>query len=73
MAAVSMRRSLRPCCDMLPDAVLLLQVSSVASPALRHHAEFGVSAHTVRQRLRLASVSTFLIQAYRDEELTWTT
>ena len=33
-------------------------------------ARFGVSAHTVRQRLRLASVSPALIQAYRDEELT---
>jgi ParB family chromosome partitioning protein len=33
-------------------------------------ARFGVSAHTVRQRLRLASVSPALIQAYRDEDLT---
>ena len=33
-------------------------------------ARFGMSAHTVRQRLRLASVSPALIQAYRDEELT---
>ena len=33
-------------------------------------ARFGVSVHTVRQRLRLAVVSPALIQAYRDEELT---
>jgi len=33
-------------------------------------ARFGVSAHTVRQRLRLAVVSPALIQAYRDEALT---
>ncbi len=33
-------------------------------------ARFGVSAHTVRQRLRLACVSPALIQAYRDEALT---
>ena len=33
-------------------------------------ARFGVSAHTVRQRLRLAVVSPALVQAYRDEELT---
>ena len=33
-------------------------------------ARFGVSAHTVRQRLRLASISPALIQAYRDGELT---
>jgi ParB family chromosome partitioning protein len=33
-------------------------------------ARFGVSAHTVRQRLRLAIVSPVLIQAYRDEVLT---
>ena len=33
-------------------------------------ARFGVSAHTVRQRLRLAVVSPVLIQAYRDEVLT---
>ena len=33
-------------------------------------ARFGVSAHTVRQRLRLAVVSLVLIQAYRDEVLT---
>ena len=33
-------------------------------------ARFGVSAHTVRQRLRLACVSPALIQAYRDEVLT---
>lgn len=33
-------------------------------------ARFGVSSHTVRQRLRLASVSPALLQAYRDEELT---
>ena len=33
-------------------------------------ARFGVSVHTVRQRLRLASISPALIQAYRDEELT---
>lgn len=33
-------------------------------------ARFGVSAHTVRQRLRLAAVSPALIQAYRDEALT---
>jgi len=33
-------------------------------------ARFGVSAHTVRQRLRLAVVSPALIQAYRDEVLT---
>ena len=30
-------------------------------------ARFGVSAHTVRQRLRLAVVAPALIQAYRDE------
>ena len=33
-------------------------------------ARFGVSAHTVRQRLRLASVSPALIHAYRNEDLT---
>jgi ParB family chromosome partitioning protein len=33
-------------------------------------ARFGVSAHTVRQRLRLASVSPALIQAYRNKDLT---
>jgi ParB family chromosome partitioning protein len=33
-------------------------------------ARFGVSAHTVRQRLRLSSVHPKLIQAYRDEVLT---
>jgi len=33
-------------------------------------ARFGVSAHTVRQRLRLADVSPVLIQAYRDGALT---
>lgn len=33
-------------------------------------ARFGVSAHTVRQRLRLSSVSPALIQAYRDDNLT---
>ena len=33
-------------------------------------ARFGVSAHTVRQRLRMASISPALIQAYRNEELT---
>ncbi|MCK8788154.1 ParB/RepB/Spo0J family partition protein [Roseomonas sp. NAR14] len=33
-------------------------------------ARFGVSAHTVRQRLRLAAVSPALVQAYRDEVLT---
>jgi ParB family chromosome partitioning protein len=33
-------------------------------------ARFGVSAHIVRQRLRLASVSPALIQVYRDEDLT---
>ncbi len=33
-------------------------------------ARFGVSAHTVRQRLRLACLSPALIQAYRDETLT---
>ncbi|MDQ2803043.1 MAG: ParB/RepB/Spo0J family partition protein, partial [Pseudomonadota bacterium] len=33
-------------------------------------ARFGISAHTVRQRLRLAAVSPVLIQAYRDEALT---
>ena len=33
-------------------------------------ARFGVSAHTVRQRLRLAVVSPVLIQAYQDEALT---
>ena len=33
-------------------------------------ARFGVSAHTVRQRLRLAVVSPALIQIYRDEALT---
>ena len=33
-------------------------------------ARFGVSAHTVRQRLRLAVVSPVLIKAYRDEVLT---
>jgi ParB family chromosome partitioning protein len=33
-------------------------------------ARFGVSAHTVRQRMRLAVVSPVLIQAYRDEALT---
>ena len=32
-------------------------------------ARFGVSAHTVRQRLRLGAVSPRLMQAYRDEEL----
>src|SRR6185437_2938379 len=31
---------------------------------------FGVSAHTVRQRLRLSAVSPRLLQAYRDEALT---
>ena len=33
-------------------------------------ARFGVSAHTVRQRLRLAIVSPALVQAYRDSTLT---
>ena len=33
-------------------------------------ARFGVSAHTVRQRLRLAVVSPALVQAYRDGVLT---
>ena len=33
-------------------------------------ARFGVSAHTVRQRLRLAIVSPALVQAYRDGLLT---
>ncbi len=33
-------------------------------------ARFGVSAHTVRQRLRLACVSPALTQAYRDKVLT---
>jgi len=33
-------------------------------------ARFGVSAHTVRQRLRLACLSLALIQAYRDDVLT---
>ena len=33
-------------------------------------ARFGVSAHTVRQRLRLAVVSPALVQAYRDSVLT---
>ena len=33
-------------------------------------ARFGVSAHTVRQRLRLAIVSPALVQAYRDGALT---
>ncbi len=33
-------------------------------------ARFGVSAHTVRQRLRLAVVSPVLVQAYRDGALT---
>lgn len=33
-------------------------------------ARFGVSAHTVRLRLRLAVVSPTLRQAYRDEVLT---
>ncbi len=33
-------------------------------------ARFGVSAHTVRQRLRLACLSPALVQAYRDEVLT---
>jgi len=33
-------------------------------------ARFGVSAHTVRQRLRLACVSPALIQAYQHEVLT---
>ena len=33
-------------------------------------ARFGVSAHTVRQRLRLAVVSPALVQAYRDGTLT---
>jgi len=33
-------------------------------------ARFGVSAHTVRQRLRLAVISPVLVQAYRDEVLT---
>jgi len=33
-------------------------------------ARFGVSAHTVRQRLRLAAVSPVLLQAYRDSGLT---
>jgi ParB family chromosome partitioning protein len=32
-------------------------------------ARFGVSAHTVRQRLRLSAVSPRLLQAYRDEAL----
>ena len=31
---------------------------------------FGVSAHTVRQRLRLASVSPVLMEAFRDNRLT---
>ncbi len=33
-------------------------------------ARFGVSAHTVKQRLRLGAVSPRLMQAYRDEALT---
>ncbi len=33
-------------------------------------ARFGVTAHVVRQRLRLGSVSPALMQLYRDEELT---
>jgi ParB family transcriptional regulator, chromosome partitioning protein len=33
-------------------------------------ARFGVSAHVVRQRLRLASVAPELIEAYRDDALT---
>jgi len=33
-------------------------------------ARFGVTAHVVRQRLRLAAVSPRLVQAYRDGELT---
>ena len=33
-------------------------------------ARFGVSAHTVRQRLRLSTVSPRLLQAYRDGVLT---
>ena len=33
-------------------------------------ARFGVSGHTVRQRLRLAVISPVLVQAYRDEVLT---
>ena len=33
-------------------------------------ARFGLSAHTVRQRLRLAVLSPVLVQAYRDEALT---
>lgn len=33
-------------------------------------ARFGVTAQTVRQRLRLAAVSPVLMQAYRDEALT---
>lgn len=35
-------------------------------------ARFGVSEHTVRQRLRLGAVSPLLMQAYRDEKLTLT-
>lgn len=35
-------------------------------------ARFGVSEHTVRQRLRLGAVSPVLMQAYRDEKLTLT-
>ncbi|MDC7682151.1 ParB N-terminal domain-containing protein [Asticcacaulis sp. BYS171W] len=33
-------------------------------------ARFGVSEHTVKQRLRLGAVSPVLMQAYRDEKLT---
>jgi ParB family chromosome partitioning protein len=32
-------------------------------------ARFGVSAHVVKQRLKLAAISPVLMQAYRDEEL----
>lgn len=35
-------------------------------------ARFGVSEHTVKQRLRLGAVSPALMQAYRDEKLTLT-
>lgn len=35
-------------------------------------ARFGVSEHTVKQRLRLGALSPLLMQAYRDEKLTLT-
>lgn len=52
------------------DAFAKLHADGVGLPVEQIAQRFGVSAHTVRQRLRLASVSPVLIEAFRGGRLT---